>query len=308
EEKTQRFDGHLKRRDGSILDFGANATLINYQGQPAIIGTLQDIGDRKRAQEREKQYFAQTEKAMLGTIDAVSAMVEMRDPYTAGHERRVGGLAAAIGTELGLSDSEVKGLRIIGGLHDIGKISVPAEFLSKPGRLGAAEFEIVKTHSQNGYDILGTIDFPWPVAQTVLEHHERLDGSGYPQGLKGDAIILPARILAIADTVEAMASHWPYRAARGIDEALQEIEKYSGIRYDANAAAACLRLFRENNYRLEAKSIIAGTNTRRVHGSFLPSMRCGSMETLFIRQPARRHTSLVRTRFVPQLRHLRHAP
>jgi len=252
EEKTQRFDGRLKRRDGTIIDFGAHAAAIIYRGQPAIIGTLQDISERKRALDREKQYLTQIEQAMFGAVNAVSTMVDLRDPYTAIHEHRVGDLAAAIGTKLGLSDGEVQGLRVSGGLHDVGKISVPAEILTKPSRLTAAEYEIVKTHSQNGYEILKTVHFPWLVAQTVLQHHERLDGSGYPQRLKGDAITLPARILAIADTVDAMASHRPYRPARGVDEALQEIEQHSGIRYDPGAAAACLRLFREKNYRLEA--------------------------------------------------------
>src|SRR5208282_299926 len=251
EEKTQRFDGRLIRRDGTLLDFGAHTTAIRFQGQPAIIGTIQDISERKRALEREKQYLAQIEKALIGTIGAISTMIEMRDPYTAGHEHRVGDLASAIGTELGLSDSDVKGLSVVGGLHDIGKNSVPSEILAKFGKLTVAEFEIIKTHSQNGYNILKTVSFSWPIAQTVLQHHERLDGSGYPQGLKGDAITLSARILAVADTVEAMASHRPYRPARGIDVALQEIEQHSGILYDSDAAATCLHLFRENKYQLE---------------------------------------------------------
>ena len=139
----------------------------------------------------------------------------------------------------------------MGCLHDIGKNSVPSEILAKFGKLTVAEFEIIKTHSQNGYNILKTVSFSWPIAQTVLQHHERLDGSGYPQGLKGDAITLSARILAVADTVEAMASHRPYRPARGIDVALQEIEQHSGILYDSDAAATCLHLFRENKYQLE---------------------------------------------------------
>ncbi len=251
EEKTQRFDGRLKRRDGIVIDIGAHAAAIIYRGQPAIIGTLQDISERKRAQDREKQYLMQIEQAISGTIDAVSKMVDLRDPYTAIHEHRVGDLAAAIGAKLGLPDSEIQGLRVSGGLHDIGKISVPAEILSKPGRLTKVEYEIVKTHSQNGYDILKTVSFPWRVAQSVLQHHERFNGSGYPQGLKGDDIVLPARILAIADTVDAMASHRPYRPACGIDEALQEIEQHSGIRYDHDAAAACLQLFREKKFQLE---------------------------------------------------------
>jgi HD-GYP domain-containing protein (c-di-GMP phosphodiesterase class II) len=189
---------------------------------------------------------------MVGTIDAVSAMVELRDPYTAGHERRVAEIAAAIGAELGLTEVQIKGLKITGGVHDIGKIAVPAEILSKPGRLSALEFEIIKTHAQQGHDILKAIDFPWPVAQTILQHHERFDGSGYPQGLKGDQIIVEARILAVADTVEAMSSHRPYRGGLGIEAALHEIEVQSGKRYDPQTAAACLRLFREKHFQIPA--------------------------------------------------------
>jgi HD-GYP domain-containing protein (c-di-GMP phosphodiesterase class II) len=139
---------------------------------------------------------------------------------------------------------------VIGTVHDIGKIAIPAEILSKPGKISVIEFEIIKTHAQHGYEILKEIDFPWPVAQSILQHHERLDGSGYPQGLKGDEILLEARILAVADTVEAMSSHRPYRAGLGIDAALKEIEAQSGKFYDPQAAAACLRLFREKNYQV----------------------------------------------------------
>jgi len=211
---------------------------------------LQDITERRRAQEQIRRQLAQLEKSMFHTVEAVSTMVEQRDPYTSGHERRVGEFAAAIGAELGLSEAEQKGLRITGYVHDIGKIGVPAEILSKPSQLSPAETEIIKTHVQLGYDILKSVEFPWPVAQTILQHHERIDGSGYPNGVKGDDIILAARILAVADTVEGMASHRPYRPGRGLDAALEEIEKQSGTHYDSQVVAACLRLFREKGYRL----------------------------------------------------------
>ncbi|HUO43759.1 MAG TPA: HD domain-containing phosphohydrolase [Burkholderiales bacterium] len=251
EEKIQRFDGHLKRRDGAVIDYGAHVAAIDYFGQPALLSNIQDITKFKQAQQREKAYVEQIEGAMRGSILAISKMVELRDLYTAGHEHRVGETAAAIGAELGLSDSKIRGLRVIGGLHDIGKISVPSEILTKPGRLSEAEYEIVKTHASNGHDILKSVEFPWPVMQVVLQHHERLDGSGYPNGLKGDQIVPLARIIAVADTVESMASHRPYRPALGINAALQEIEDYSGVRYDSDVAAACLRLFCIKNYRVE---------------------------------------------------------
>ena len=239
-----------RRSDGSTVDIDAHATRSAFEGKPAVIGMLQDITERRRAQEQIQRQLAQLEESMFHTVEAVSTMVEQRDPYTSGHERRVGEFAAAIGAELGLSEAEVKGLRITGYVHDIGKIGVPAEILSKPSRLTPAETEIIKAHVQLGYDILKSVEFPWPVAQTILQHHERIDGSGYPNGVKGDDIILAARILAVADTVEGMASHRPYRPGRGLDAALKEIEKQSGKHYDSQVVAACLRLFREKNYRL----------------------------------------------------------
>lgn len=255
----KRFSGEVtsidyeftgRRKDGSSVEIGVHGTRAAYGGKPAIIGVLQDITDRKTAQARAQQYLMQLEKSMFGTIDAVSKMVEMRDPYTAGHEQRVSDLAAAIGREMRLPDERIKGLRVIGLVHDIGKISCPAEILSKPGALTSVELLMVQAHSQLGYDILKGIDFPWPVAEAVLQHHERLDGSGYPLHLKGDAICLEARVIAVADVVEAMATHRPYRAAVGLDIALQEIERGAGTQYDAQAVGACLRLFRELNYNL----------------------------------------------------------
>jgi HD-GYP domain-containing protein (c-di-GMP phosphodiesterase class II) len=241
-----------RRKDGSLIDIGVHGTQATYGGKPAIVGLLQDITGRRQAEERAKQYLVQIEKAMFGTIDAVTAMVDLRDPYTSGHQRRVGELAGAIGAEMGLGEDEVKGLRVTGRIHDVGKISVPAEILSKPGKLTPLEFEIIKSHAQQGYDILKSVEFPWPVAETVLQHHERLDGSGYPRGLKGEDISLPARIIAVADTIEAMATHRPYRPSLGIEPALKEIEAQSGTRYDAAVVAACLNLFRRKGYVLPA--------------------------------------------------------
>jgi HD-GYP domain-containing protein (c-di-GMP phosphodiesterase class II) len=188
----------------------------------------------------------------MSTVQAISHMVDLRDPYTSGHERRVGELAAAIGAELGLTEHQVTGLRVAGGVHDVGKIAVPAEILSKPTRLSAAEFAIVKTHAQQGYEILKDIEFPWPIANAVWQHHERLDGSGYPLGLRGDEISLEARILAVADVVESMSTHRPYRPALGLDPAFAELESKSGALYDPSVVAACIRLFREKGFQLPA--------------------------------------------------------
>jgi HD-GYP domain-containing protein (c-di-GMP phosphodiesterase class II) len=160
-------------------------------------------------------------------------------------------LARAIASEMGLSEERIDGLYMAGIIHDLGKISVPAEILSKPGRLSDAEFQLVKTHPQVGYDILKNIEFPWPIAQITLQHHERLNGSGYPQGLSGEDMLLEAKILAVADVVEAMASHRPYRAALGLQKALNEIFQNQGILYDYTVVAACLRLFNEKKFFFE---------------------------------------------------------
>jgi len=189
---------------------------------------------------------------MQSTINVVATIGELRDPYTHGHERRVGEIAAAIATEMGLQDNQVEGIRVAGYLHDVGKIAVPAEILAKPTKLTKAEFNLVKDHAQQSYDILKTVPFPWPVAEAAWEHHERFDGSGYPRGLKGEEILPEARILAVADTIEAMASHRPYRPGLGIDRALAEIEKNRGKLYCPRVVDACLRLFREKGYRLSA--------------------------------------------------------
>jgi HD-GYP domain-containing protein (c-di-GMP phosphodiesterase class II) len=203
----------------------------------------------------------QLRNALGETVRAIASIVETRDPYTAGHQRHVSELALAIATEMNLSNDQIEGLRISAVLHDIGKISIPAEILSKPGKLADIEFSLIKTHPQAGYDILNGIEFPWPVARTVMEHHERINGSGYPQNLKGDHIIIEARILAVADVVDAMASYRPYRAAMGINAALEEIENNKGILYDKDVADVCLKLFREKGYQLAKEEKI--TNPKK---------------------------------------------
>jgi PAS domain S-box-containing protein/putative nucleotidyltransferase with HDIG domain len=201
--------------------------------------------------EETRRAAAQVRRGLEGTIKAVALTTEMRDPYTAGHQERVARLACAIAGKIGLGEERVKGLRVAGLLHDLGKVSVPAEILSKPARLTPTEFNLIKAHPQTGYEILKGIDFSWPVAEIVLEHHERLDGSGYPRGLKGEAISLEAKILAVADVVEAMSSHRPYRAALGTDKALEAITKDKGTLYDPGVVDACVELFAEGKVALE---------------------------------------------------------
>ncbi len=238
------------RRDGSHVTLGAHGSVGFYAGKRVVIATVQDVTELRRAEEEIERTVAQLQRTVQSTIEVVSTIGELRDPYTHGHERRVGEIATAIATELGLVPDRIEGVRVAGYLHDVGKIAVPAEILAKPTQLSKVEFELVKQHAQQSYDILKGMEFPWPVAEAAWQHHERLDGSGYPRGLKGDAIILEARILAVADTLEAMASHRPYRPGLGIEAALTEIEMNRGTQYDAAVVDACLRLFHMKGYQL----------------------------------------------------------
>ena len=236
--------------EGHTITVGANASYAIYHGQPAVIGLIQDISEKKRDEERILKYVDQLKSTFLSTVQLATSLSEMRDPYTAGHERRVSEIAVAIATELGLDEQRIEGIKVAGYLHDIGKISIPSEILVKPGRLNATEYALVQGHAQASYDVLKIVPFPWPVATIALQHHERMDGSGYPNKLKGDEILLESRIMAVADVVEAMASHRPYRPGLGIDTALAEIERGSGTLYDPVVAAACLRMFREQYFVL----------------------------------------------------------
>ncbi|MBN2569365.1 MAG: PAS domain S-box protein [Deltaproteobacteria bacterium] len=209
-----------------------------------------DTTGQKIAEENLKDSLLKVRRALAATVKAISVTVEARDPYTAGHQRRVADLARAIATEMGLSEGKVEGIRMAGIIHDVGKISAPSEILSKPTRLTDIEFGLVKAHAQKGYDMLKDIEFSWPVARMVLEHHERIDGSGYPNGLTGKDLLIESKVLAVADVVEAMASDRPYRPAIGIDAALEEIQKNRGILYDVEASDACLTLFNEKGYIL----------------------------------------------------------
>jgi HD-GYP domain-containing protein (c-di-GMP phosphodiesterase class II) len=212
---------------------------------------LQDeIKGHESAKEELQRALESLKKSVGATIDVITSAVEARDPYTAGHQLRSANLACSIAEEMGLSQDQIDGIRMAGFIHDIGKLSVPAEILTKPTKLTNLEFALIKEHSLNGYEMLKNVESPWPLAQVVYQHHERMDGSGYPRKLKGDEILLEARILAVSDVVESMASHRPYRPSLGLEAALEEIEKNKGILYDNTVAEACLRLFREKKYSL----------------------------------------------------------
>jgi putative two-component system response regulator len=202
--------------------------------------------------EARTQELRESEKKLRGSlldfIAAIGATVEMRDPYTAGHQRRTADLAVAIARELHLREDQIEGLKLASVVHDIGKIRIPAEILCKPGRLDDIEYNLIKQHPVSGWEILKPIEFPWPIAEVVKQHHERLDGSGYPAGLKGDEILLEARILAVADVVEAMMSHRPYRPGLGIEAAMTEITQHQGQLYDAAVVDACLRVLKEQAF------------------------------------------------------------
>ena len=250
-QKTIDLFGILLNKDGS-------ERLFNMSGAPNLdadgnvigaVGTFKDVTDLKRSEAELQISFNKLKSAMSSTIDAISLIVESRDPYTAGHQRRVASLACAIAEEMKLSEDQIDKIRMGGLIHDIGKIYIPAEILTKPGRLSKIEFDMMKSHPEVGYKILQQVDFIPPIAQIVHQHHERMDGSGYPLGISGDDILLESRIIAVADSVEAMASHRPYRPALGIEKALQMILNEKGKSYDSQIVDACVTLFKNRDFQ-----------------------------------------------------------
>ena len=228
------------------------AVLRDQGGAPyGVVYLCRDITERKQAESSLREGLIKLRTTLKASIDALASAIEMRDPYTAGHQERVTRLARAIALEMGLDKERVEAIEIAGVIHDIGKLYVPAEILSKPTKLSDLEYSMIKMHAQVGYTILSKIDFPWPIAQIVHQHHEAINGSGYPQGLSGKDILLEAKILCVADVVEAMSSHRPYRPALGIQAALAEITQKRGILYDREVVDACLKLFREKNFKFE---------------------------------------------------------
>jgi putative nucleotidyltransferase with HDIG domain len=210
-----------------------------------------ELTERKRVWEELQRRNDHLHETFVATINALAMTIEMKDPYTAAHQRWVTRLACAVAAEMELAPEQIEGLRMAGLIHDIGKLNVPAELLLKPHRLTEIEYEAIKIHPQSGYDIVKEIQFPWPIAQIVLQHHERMDGSGYPLGISGTEILPEARLLAVADVVESMSSHRPYRDAHGIDIALDEIARNSDILYDPAAVKACLVVFQDKGFKFE---------------------------------------------------------
>jgi len=247
------FIWNLKKKNGEQGIFELVVSLIrDKQGNPTgFRGIGRDITERKQAEEKLQQTLGILRKSIGVTIQVMVSAIEVRDPYTAGHQKRVADLARSIATEMGLNKDKIEGIRMAGSIHDIGKLAIPSEILAKPTKLTNIEFSLIKEHSQSGYEMLKDVESPWPLAQIVYQHHERINGSGYPRNLKGDEIIIEARIMAVADVVEAMASHRPYRPGLGLEAALEEIEKNKGITYDDVVADACLRIFRERGYQLQ---------------------------------------------------------
>ena len=243
--RLHRDGHHVVMETSGVPFFDWNGILRGYRGID------RDITERQEARKKLEQSLRKLEKTMDGTIQAITLTVESRDRFTAGHQKRVAQLACAIAQEMGFDSEQIQVIRIAGLLHDIGKISVPQEILTKPGSLTDIEFQLIKAHSQTGYDILKTVEFPWPIADIVIQHHERMNGSGYPSGIREDKLLIEARILGVADVVEAMSSHRPYRVAPGVEKALEEISRNSGILYDPNVVHACLRVFTEKGFKFE---------------------------------------------------------
>jgi len=246
-EAEDKLKKHHDLLETIVQERTAKLTTLNRQLQ-------QEIEERKRTQKKLSHSYLQLQQSLDKIVNAMSLTLEERDPYTAGHQKRATDLALAIAREMGLPEQDIRDLQLAGLIHDMGKISVPGEILSKPGRLNNAELQLIKRHPQVAYDILNKIDLPWCVDQIVLQHHERLDGSGYPQGLSGTEILLASRILGVADVVETMETHRPYRPSLGRAAALEEISKNRGILYDPEVVDACLRLFQKTDFQYSTGS------------------------------------------------------
>jgi HD-GYP domain-containing protein (c-di-GMP phosphodiesterase class II) len=241
-----------RRSDATTFVMSLSASrVLDADGEASgILAMFSDITERKQSEQDLEAAVTRLERAMNGSVRVISRMIEKRDPYTAGHEERVAGLAVAIGEHMGLGEQNLRELRTAGAVHDVGKISVPTEILAKPGKLTPPEWEMIKVHPSVGLEILEAVDLGWPLAEVVSQHHERMDGSGYPAGLVGEQILLEARILAVADVVEAMSSHRPYRPARGVDEAMAEIRANRGVLYDGAVVDACLAVVEQGRFVL----------------------------------------------------------
>lgn len=236
--------------DKTVIWVEMNVTIIEWEKKPATLIFLKDITEHQMLDQERNESLKRIKTTLDATVNAIAMIVETRDPYTTGHQLRVSHLAQAIAAEMGLNSDEKDFIATAAIIHDIGKLSIPSEILTKPTRLTSLEYDLIKTHSQSGYNILKDINFPWPVATVILQHHERINGSGYPQNLQKDDILIESRILAVADVVEAISSHRPYRASLGINYALDEITNNRGILFDEAVVDACLRLFRNKDFVL----------------------------------------------------------
>jgi len=245
------FNNYLTTESGKIpVDFTSTPILQDDGTKKGAVLLIKNITQQVEYDKKIKESLEALLRTMYGTIEAMTKAVETRDPYTAGHQKKVADIASEIAKDMKLSREIVESVNLAGQIHDLGKIAVPAEILSKPGKISESEFNLIKSHPQMGYDILKNIDFPWPIAEIVLQHHEKLDGSGYPRGLKGDDILIQARILAVADIVEAMATHRPYRAALGIELALEEVQRFAGTALDQDVVGSCVKIFKDENCQI----------------------------------------------------------
>ena len=246
------FNNYLTAGDKRVpVDFTSTPLRMGNGKLNGAVLVVRDITQQVEYDRRIQESMDTLTRAMYGTIEAITKTVETRDPYTAGHQKKVADIAKEIARDMGLSRDIIESVNLAGQIHDLGKIAIPSEILNKPGRINEIEFALIKTHSEMGYEIMKNIDFPWPIADIVLQHHEKIDGSGYPRGLKGDEILIQARIIAVADVLEAMASHRPYRAALGIDAAFAELQKNSGTHFDPEIVESCIRIFKEKGFTVK---------------------------------------------------------
>lgn len=242
------YEATMKLGNGNKASVEINVSNITHQGKPCLFMVIHNVTKHKEIEVELRETLEKLRETMNATTQAIARIVEHKDPYTAGHQRRVADLARAIATEMDLSQDHIDAVRLAGLLHDLGKVSVPSEILTKPTKLTETEFKLIMEHPRIAFDILKPITFPWPIAEIIFQHHERIDGSGYPRGLKSDDILIEAKVLAVADVVEAMITHRPYRPARKLEEAVREISEKKGILYDSDTAEACRKLLIEKGF------------------------------------------------------------
>ena len=252
-DKNLVIEKTLKTKDGSTIIVEISLAFVYLEYEGFITAIARDVSERKSLEHKGQEYYEQQQKILTQTIEMMALAFEKRDIYTAGHQHRVAQLAEKIGKKLSLSKKRIEGLYLGGLIHDIGKISIPTDILNKPGKITNEELELIQTHAQIGYDIVKDIDFPWPIAEMIIQHHERINGSGYPNKLSGDEILLESKILCVSDVVEAMASHRPYRAALGLEKALNEISSNKAILYDKDVVDSCLSVFEDDDFEFESK-------------------------------------------------------